>query len=127
MGHLYGVMRQWRWLLSLFVCRRAWLRSDRSRRYLRARLSADGRSARVRHHPAAEKDRAHQHDRQVEERLSLTDRIEALALQVDAHLSGHVRRVAAPAGEVAYEVEPAALLSVCRALRDTPELKFEML
>jgi NADH-quinone oxidoreductase subunit C len=57
----------------------------------------------------------------------VTDKIEALALQVDAHLSGTVRRVTAPAGELAYEVEPAALLSVCRALRDTPELKFEML
>jgi NADH-quinone oxidoreductase subunit C len=57
----------------------------------------------------------------------VSERIEALALQVDAHLSGSVRRVAAPPGELAYEVEPAALLSVCRALRDTPELKFEML
>jgi NADH-quinone oxidoreductase subunit C len=57
----------------------------------------------------------------------VTDRIEALALQVDAHLSGNVRRIASPAGELAYEVEAAALLTVCRALRDTPELKFEML
>jgi NADH-quinone oxidoreductase subunit C len=57
----------------------------------------------------------------------VSERIEALALQVDAHLSGGVRRVASPAGELAYEVEPAALLTVCRALRDTPELKFEML
>jgi NADH-quinone oxidoreductase subunit C len=57
----------------------------------------------------------------------VSERIEALALQVDAHLSGSVRRVASPAGELAYEVEPAALLTVCRALRDTPELKFEML
>ena len=57
----------------------------------------------------------------------MSERIEALALQVDAHLSGSVRRVASPASELAYEVEPAALLSVCRTLRDTPELKFEML
>lgn len=53
--------------------------------------------------------------------------IEALALRVDTHLSAHLRRVASPADELAYEVEPAALLQVCRALRDTPELKFEML
>jgi NADH-quinone oxidoreductase subunit C len=59
--------------------------------------------------------------------FTVTGKIEALALQVDAHLSGNLRRVAAPAGELAYEVEPAALLSACRALRDTPELKFEML
>ena len=57
----------------------------------------------------------------------MSDRMEAMALQVDAHLSGNVRRIASPAHELAYEVEPAALLSVCRALRDTPELKFEML
>jgi NADH-quinone oxidoreductase subunit C len=58
---------------------------------------------------------------------TVSDGIEALALQVDAHLSGSLRRVASPAGELAYEVEPAALLSACRTLRDTPELKFEML
>ena len=53
--------------------------------------------------------------------------MEALALRVDAQLGGSVRRVASLGDEVAYEVEPAALLGVCRALRDTPELKFEML
>ena len=57
----------------------------------------------------------------------MSEKIEALALQVDAHLGGSVRRVTAPAGELAYEIEPAALLTVCGALRDTPELKFEML
>jgi NADH-quinone oxidoreductase subunit C len=53
--------------------------------------------------------------------------IEALALQVDAHLAGKVRRAASLADELAYEVEPAELLPVCRSLRDTPELRFEML
>jgi NADH-quinone oxidoreductase subunit C len=57
----------------------------------------------------------------------VTERIEALALQVDAHLNGKVKRVASLGDELAYEVEPAELLSVCRMLRDTPELKFEML
>jgi NADH-quinone oxidoreductase subunit C len=38
-----------------------------------------------------------------------------------------VQRVASLNGEVTYEVEPAELISVCRVLRDTPELKFEML
>ncbi|MBS0421116.1 MAG: NADH-quinone oxidoreductase subunit C [Proteobacteria bacterium] len=52
---------------------------------------------------------------------------EALASQIDAHLSDKVRRVASLNDEVTYEVDPAELLSVCRALRDTPELKFEML
>jgi NADH-quinone oxidoreductase subunit C len=53
--------------------------------------------------------------------------MEALALQVDAHLKSGVRRVPSLADELAYEVEPAGLLPVCRALRDAPELRFEML
>jgi len=57
----------------------------------------------------------------------VSERIEALASQIDAHLSGRAQRVASLNDEVTYEVEPAQLLPVCRALRDTPELKFEML
>jgi len=57
----------------------------------------------------------------------LTEPISVLAQKVDAHLAGGVRRVRALADEIAYEVEPSALLEVCRALRDAPELKFEML
>jgi NADH-quinone oxidoreductase subunit C len=58
----------------------------------------------------------------------VTANIEALALQVDTHLSGQVRRVKSLADELAYEVVDApSLLSVCRTLRDTPELKFEQL
>jgi NADH-quinone oxidoreductase subunit C len=50
-----------------------------------------------------------------------------LAQKVEARLGQKVKRVPAPAHELAYEVEPAALLAVCRALRDQPELRFEML
>jgi NADH-quinone oxidoreductase subunit C len=57
----------------------------------------------------------------------VTERIEALALQIDAHLASGVRRVPSLADELAYEVEPDGLLSVCRTLRDAPELGFEML
>ena len=57
----------------------------------------------------------------------MSERTDALASQIDAHLSGRAQRVASLNDEVTYEVEPAQLLSVCRALRDTPELKFEML
>ncbi|TLY64954.1 MAG: NADH-quinone oxidoreductase subunit C [Gammaproteobacteria bacterium] len=53
--------------------------------------------------------------------------MKALALKVDAHLGGGVRRVSSLADELAYEVEAAALLTVCRTLRDAPELRFEML
>ncbi|TLY81325.1 MAG: NADH-quinone oxidoreductase subunit C [Gammaproteobacteria bacterium] len=57
----------------------------------------------------------------------MTEHIKALALKVDAHLGGGVRRVSSLADELAYEVEAAALLTVCRTLRDAPELRFEML
>ena len=53
--------------------------------------------------------------------------IEALALQVEAQVKEGVHRVSALPDELAYEVEPGALLSVCRTLRDVPELRFEML
>jgi len=57
----------------------------------------------------------------------VTEHIEALALRVDAHLGGGVRRLPSLADELAYEVEAAGLLTACRVLRDGPELKFEML
>jgi NADH-quinone oxidoreductase subunit C len=57
----------------------------------------------------------------------MTERIEALARKVDAHLKGNVKRALSLADELAYEVEPHALLEVCRTLRDEPELRFEML
>lgn len=57
----------------------------------------------------------------------MSERIEALAQKIDAQLPGQVRRAAALAHELAYETDAASLLSVCRALRDAPELKFEML
>jgi NADH-quinone oxidoreductase subunit C len=55
------------------------------------------------------------------------ERIEALAGKVDAQLKGSVRRLPSRAGELAYEVEAAALLRVCRTVRDTADLRFEML
>jgi NADH-quinone oxidoreductase subunit C len=59
--------------------------------------------------------------------LPLSELIEALAVKVDAQLQGRVRRVAALAPELAYETDAAALLDVCRTLREAPELKFQML
>lgn len=52
--------------------------------------------------------------------------IEALAHAIEQRVSG-VRRTESLAQDLAYEVEPAQLLTACRALRDTPELRFEML
>jgi len=57
----------------------------------------------------------------------VSERIEALAGKVDAQLQGGVRRLPARAEELAYEVEAATLLTVCRTLRDNEELRFEML
>jgi NADH-quinone oxidoreductase subunit C len=57
----------------------------------------------------------------------MSERIEALAGKVDAQLKSGVRRLPSRAEELAYEVDAAALLTVCRTLRDAQELKFEML
>jgi NADH-quinone oxidoreductase subunit C len=57
----------------------------------------------------------------------VSERIEALAGKVDAQLKGSVRRLPSRAHELAYEVEAAELIGVCRTLRDAAELKFEML
>ncbi|HYC09287.1 MAG TPA: NADH-quinone oxidoreductase subunit C [Steroidobacteraceae bacterium] len=57
----------------------------------------------------------------------MSELIEALAAKVDARLHGSVRRLTARAQELAYETDPAALLAVCRTLRDHPDLRFEML
>jgi len=57
----------------------------------------------------------------------VSERIEALAGKVDAQLQGSVRRLPSLAAELAYQVEPAELLGVCRTLRDAPDLRFEML
>jgi NADH-quinone oxidoreductase subunit C len=57
----------------------------------------------------------------------MSELIEALARTVEAALPGRVRRAAARAEELAYETDAAALLEVCRTLRDREELRFEML
>ena len=57
----------------------------------------------------------------------MSELIETLAGRVDAQLRDRVRRLPSLAHEIAYETDAGALLSVCRALRDAPELKFEML
>ncbi len=52
--------------------------------------------------------------------------IEVLAHLIEERVSG-VRRLPSLPEDLAFEVEPAELLSGCRALRDTQELRFEML
>jgi NADH-quinone oxidoreductase subunit C len=57
----------------------------------------------------------------------VSERIAALAGKVDAQLKDSARRLPSLAHELAYEVEAAALLTVCRTLRDAEGLRFEML
>ena len=58
-----GSLRQWRRLLSLFLCRGARLRPHRAGRHLCARLPADRRGAGLRHHAAAAENPPHRNDR----------------------------------------------------------------
>ena len=52
---------------------------------------------------------------------------EALAAKVEARLQGRVRACRSLPHELAYEVDAANLLDVCRTLRDDPDLQFELL
>ena len=56
-----------------------------------------------------------------------TDKIAALAANVEARLPDQVLRVHSLPDELCYEVQPANLKKVCLALRDDPALKFEIL
>ncbi|HZL93232.1 MAG TPA: NADH-quinone oxidoreductase subunit C [Vicinamibacterales bacterium] len=57
----------------------------------------------------------------------LTAKYAALAAAVEATLGAQVERLPTSTGELGYRVAADDLLAVCRVLRDTPELKFEML
>jgi NADH-quinone oxidoreductase subunit C len=61
------------------------------------------------------------------QRKDLTPRYAVLAGAIEAKLGARIERLPTSTGELGYRVEPEALLAVCRALRDTPELKLEML
>ena len=50
-----------------------------------------------------------------------------LSRRIEAKLQDAVQRLPSLPGDLAYEVKPEALLTVCRALRDAPELRFELL
>jgi len=50
-----------------------------------------------------------------------------LADSVQAQFGERLKSVPAPPGELAFEAEAADLLPACLTLRDSPELKFEML
>ncbi len=50
-----------------------------------------------------------------------------LAASVQGQLGERLKSLPARSGDIAFEVQAADLLEVCRTLRDSPELKFEML
>jgi NADH-quinone oxidoreductase subunit C len=57
----------------------------------------------------------------------LTPKYAALAAAIEAKLGPDLERLPTSTGELGYRVGHERLLEVCRALRDAPELKFEML
>src|SRR5690606_23347991 len=59
----------------------------------------------------------------------LSPRVAALAEAIDERFAGRLERVPTElnAGQLAYEVDAAALLDVCRTLRDDEAFRFEML
>lgn len=50
-----------------------------------------------------------------------------LSGKIEARLGEAAERLPALPGDLAYELKPEALLAACRALRDSPELRFEQL
>ena len=57
----------------------------------------------------------------------MSDRITTLAANVEARLPGLLTRVPSLPDELCYEVPPEKLKEACLILRDSPELKFEIL
>ena len=57
----------------------------------------------------------------------MSQALETLAAEIDARFAGQVERVTSRCGELTFEVSPASLPAVCRALRDEPGWKFEQL
>jgi NADH-quinone oxidoreductase subunit C len=56
-----------------------------------------------------------------------TPKIAGLSAAIEARLPQLLQRVPSLPDELCYEVQPDKLKEVCLALRDTPELKFEIL
>jgi NADH-quinone oxidoreductase subunit C len=58
--------------------------------------------------------------------VATPSRLETLAQAITAALPGKLTPVANHTGELTYEVQPDDLLAVAEALRDAPQLQFEM-
>jgi NADH-quinone oxidoreductase subunit C len=57
----------------------------------------------------------------------LTPKSAVAAAAIEAKLGGRLERLPTSTGELGYRVDAGNLVEVCRALRDEPELKYEIL
>src|SRR5215469_15222127 len=122
--HLHGLVRQRRWLLSLFLFGRAWLRPHRAGRHLRSRLPADRRSAALRRVVAAEEDPPHRHDRALMGFCAMDETLDKLGEMIAGALPGSVsdRRVAH--GELTISANASDIVKVATFLRDDERCQF---
>jgi NADH-quinone oxidoreductase subunit C len=61
------------------------------------------------------------------QKKELTPKYAALAVAIEGRFGAKLERLPTSTGELGYRVDAADLVDVCTGLRDTPELKFEML
>jgi NADH-quinone oxidoreductase subunit C len=57
----------------------------------------------------------------------MSEQIQTLAGKIEARLPGLLTRISSLPDELCYEVQPENLKEACLSLRDSPELKFEIL
>jgi len=57
----------------------------------------------------------------------MSEQIKTLAEKIEARLPGLLTRISSLPDELCYEVHPESLKEACLSLRDSPELKFEIL
>src|SRR6185503_1811324 len=119
--HLHGQLRKRRRLLPLFLRGCARLRSHRTRRHLRAGLSADGGGARVRHNAVAAEDSPHGEYR------PLMAALDDLASHIKAALGDAVLSTQIAFGELTLSVTGSYLTEVLSYLRDAPGYEFKIL
>src|SRR5580692_10939601 len=109
-------MRQWRRLLSLFVFGGARLRPHCAHRHLRARLSADGGSAALRRHAAAEEDPAHRYHRTLRFWIMDDGRLDALGQTIVSALAGGAIGHSIAFNQLTVTIEAGKVVDVVRFL-----------
>src|SRR5580704_15881287 len=113
LGHLDGLLRQWRWLLPLLLLGSAGLRPHRAGRYLRAGLSAHRRGAAVRRAAAAEENPPDRDDRT----LTMDETLDTLGKTVAGELAPSVTGYAVAYHELTVAANAPDIVAVMRFLR----------